>query len=110
MIETKNVARQILLSPDPAFSYDMREWALSVVEGKIISVQSSEAVKRHSTGLSYEQIGILSQMQEASGPLRISRIKQIREWLNISLKDAKDMEENLFPYPPKTHNGFFPER
>lgn len=51
----------------------------------------------HASGLSYSQIGILSQMPEGRAGQRISRIKQIREWRGIGLKEAVDLEKLLFP-------------
>lgn len=86
MMNTLEVAEHILLNGDADFK--VREWALDAIKNTVAPT--------HRSGLTFHQIGLLS--QESSGLLRI---KMIRNWRGISLKDAKDLRDELFPYVPR---------
>lgn len=109
MLTTYQMAEQILLSC--VSSFEQREWALSIV--KNIHINSNDCdpnpeatileYKKHPCGLTYAQIGHLSQITylDHNGnpiPSKIFMIKQVREWTKLPLKDSKEMVENLFPF------------
>lgn len=101
MLTTHEVATQILMS-DAAQGYDLRAWALDQVR----ATTDANGI----SGLSFERIGKLSQMfdQTTGYANKISRIKQVREWTGMGLKDAKDLIEKIFPEPERK-SGYFPE-